>query len=282
MSNIFQGRVSVVTGAGSGIGRALAVELAKRGARLALSDLNAAGLAETAETVSSAGADVHHAVLDVSDREAFARYRDTVLERFGSVNQLFNNAGVAPPNTTFQNTPADVFDRIMAINLDGVLTGTRLFLPDVIASGDGHVVNISSLNGFMAQPHMSPYVTSKFAVRGFSECLRMEMLHENLPVEVTVVLPGGVATQIASNRAAEIEKLPPEKREAARERFKVYQEKLLTMPAETAAQEILSGMERGKRRIVLTSKAKNLDRLVRLLPEGYINIVVRQMKKMFS
>ena len=136
MSNIFQGRVSVVTGAGSGIGRALAVELAKRGARLALSDLNAAGLAETAETVSSAGADVHHAVLDVSDREAFARYRDTVLERFGSVNQLFNNAGVAPPNTTFQNTPADVFDRIMAINLDGVLTGTRLFLPDVIASGD--------------------------------------------------------------------------------------------------------------------------------------------------
>ena len=282
MSDIFKSRVAVVTGAGSGIGRALAVELAKRGARLALSDINEAGVAETADRVSDAGAEVDHAVLDVSDRAAFARYADAVLERFGGVNQLFNNAGVAPPNTTFQNTQAEVFDRIMAINLDGVLTGTRLFLPHIIASGDGHVVNISSLNGFMAQPHMSPYVTSKFAVRGFSECLRMEMLHEGLPVEVTVVLPGGVATQIASNRAAEIEKLPPEKREAARERFKVYQEKLLTMPAETAAQEILSGMERGKRRIVLTSKAKNLDRLVRLLPEGYVKIVVRQMKKMFS
>lgn len=279
---MFKSRVAVVTGGGSGIGRALAMELARRGASLALSDINEAGLAETAEMAAAAGAEVHHAVLDVSDREAFARYAAKVLERFGRVNQLFNNAGIAPPNTTFQHTDAETFDRVMAINLDGVLTGTRLFLPHIIASGDGHVVNISSLNGFMAQPHMSPYVTSKFAVRGFSECLRMEMLYDNLPVEVTVVLPGGVATQIASNRAAEIEELPPEKREAARARFKVYQEKLLTMPAETAASEILSGMERGKRRIVLTSKAKNLDRLVRLLPQGYVKIVVRQMRKMFG
>ncbi|GAB2779620.1 SDR family NAD(P)-dependent oxidoreductase [Halomonas shantousis] len=282
MSDIFQGRVAVITGAGSGIGRALALELASRGARLALSDVEADAVRETAAMAEAKGAEAAHDVLDVADRAAFAAYAQQTLDRFGRVNQLYNNAGISPRNDTFLETdPAD-FDRLLSINLDGVLTGTRVFLPYMIASGDGYLVNISSLNGLMAQPHMASYVTSKFAVRGFTEAIRMEMIYEHHPVEVTLVHPGGVATQIASRKAAEIDDLPPEKQTAARKRLRIYQETLLTMPAETAAREILDGMAKGRRRIVLTNKAKRLDLMIRMLPERYVGIVAEKMRELFD
>lgn len=200
MKDIFKDRVAVVTGAGSGIGRALALGLAERGAHLALSDIERDPVHETARLASEKGVEAITDTLDVTDATAFAAYADKVLERFGRVNQLYNNAGISSGNDPFAEMPADHFDRVMAVNLGGVATGTRLFLPHLIASGDGHLVTISSLNGLMAQPHMSPYVTSKFAVRGLTEAIRQEMIADGHPVEVTVVHPGGVATQIAARR----------------------------------------------------------------------------------
>lgn len=282
MKDIFRGRVAVVTGAGGGIGRALALELARRGAALALSDIDAASAQETAAMAAPLGVEAAADRLDVADRAAFAAYADRVLARFGRANMLFSNAGISPGADPFAAMPAEAFDSVMAVNLDGVLTGTRVFLPHLIASGDGHLVTISSLNGLMAQPHMSAYVTSKFAVRGFSEAVRQEMLHDGHPVAVTVVHPGGVATRIASRRAGEIDALPAEQQAAARRRLKVYQEKLLRMPPETAARQILDGMAKGRRRIVLTGQAKRLDLLVRLMPERYPVLVARQMKKLFG
>src|SRR6476469_7426535 len=167
MSSV-RGKVAVVTGAGSGIGRALASELAARGARLALSDVDEAGLAETAELASAAGADVHTQRVDVSDRAAVEAYASTVAAHFGVVHQIYNNAGIAFARPLLETTYED-YDRVLGVNLWGVIHGTKAFLPHLVESGDGHVVNVSSLNGYMAQDRMSHYCTSKFAVRGFTE-----------------------------------------------------------------------------------------------------------------
>ncbi|MGM9330784.1 SDR family NAD(P)-dependent oxidoreductase [Streptomyces murinus] len=150
------GKVAVVTGAGSGIGRSLAAELARRGARLALSDIDGTGLAETVAQVKSLGAEVHTARLDVSDRTAVESYATTVAEHFGVVHQVYNNAGIGGGGGTVLETDWSVYDRTIAINLFGVVHGTKAFLPHLIASGDGHVVNISSLNGIMAHPRSVP------------------------------------------------------------------------------------------------------------------------------
>jgi NAD(P)-dependent dehydrogenase (short-subunit alcohol dehydrogenase family) len=163
----FAGRVAVVTGAGSGIGRALALGLARRGARLALCDVDEAGLAETARAAGALGAEVHTARVDVGLRGAVHAYADAVASRFGAVNQVYNNAGIAFSRPVLDSEYAD-YERVFAVNLWGVIHGTKAFLPHLIASGDGHVTNISSLNGYMAQADMSHYCTTKFAVRGFT------------------------------------------------------------------------------------------------------------------
>ena len=192
-------KVVVITGAGSGIGRALAVEVASKGAIVAISDVNEAGLAETVELVKAAGApEVRSDKLDVSDRDSFAAYAAAVAEQFGRVNVVINNAGVTMTGD-FEDMTLDEFDWIMGINVNGVVTGTHVFLPHLIASGDGHVVNISSLFGLISIPGQSAYNASKYAVRGFTEALREEMLIAGHPVGVTCVHPGGVKTGIVRN-----------------------------------------------------------------------------------
>jgi len=165
-------KVVVITGAGSGIGRALAVNLAGKGARLALSDVNEAGLGETVELSLKAGSpDVHTARLDVSDKAAFAAYATEVAAHFGQVNVVINNAGVALAGDAVDLSYEDM-EWIVGINFWGVVYGTKEFLPHLIASGDGHVVNLSSLFGLLAMPGQSAYNATKFAVRGFTEALR--------------------------------------------------------------------------------------------------------------
>lgn len=276
------GKVAVVTGAASGIGRALSVELARRGARLALADVDDTGLAETAESVRSLGTAAHTAHLDVSDREAFMAYADDVVGHYGTVHQIYNNAGISGGSHSTLESEWEVYDRVLGINLWGVIHGTRAFLPHLIASGDGHVVNLSSLNGLMAQPELGPYCTAKFGVRGFTETLRTEMLVEGRPVKVTVVHPGGVKTNIASAALVHAEASGQEITDDDRALVRVYNEKLLKMPADQAARTILDGVEANRSRVLVGKDAKAIDLLVRAVPRFYTDLVAKYAKKALS
>ncbi len=270
MSSV-RGKVCVVTGAGSGIGRQLALELARRGAAgLAISDIDGERVSETAALLAarSSGAVVHAQRLYVADRAAFLAYGDAVCGAFGVVHQVYNNAGIASGRTVLE-AGFDVYDRVISTNLFGVIHGTKVFLPHLIASGDGHVTNISSLNGFMAQDELSAYCSTKFGVRGFTEALRIEMLRDRLPVRVTVVHPGGVRTDIATAGLRHAEALGYPVTERDRRRVELYNERLLRMPAERAARIILDGVERDRARVLVGNDARIVDLLVRALPSGY-------------
>ena len=278
------GKVCVVTGAGSGIGRELALELGRRGARaIAISDVNDESLAETAQllTEMQPGLTVHQAHLDVADRDAFIAYADAVAGEFGVVHQIYNNAGIASGKTV-RDASFEVYDKVIGVNLFGVIHGTKVFLPHLIASGDGHVTNISSLNGFMAQDELSAYCTTKFGVRGFTETLRIEMLRDKLPVKVTVVHPGGVKTNIATAGLQHAEELGYEVTEHDRRRIQAYNEKLLRMPAAVAAKIIIDGVEADKARVLVGNDAKFVDKIVRLSPVGYprLTLALNRLAKM--
>jgi NAD(P)-dependent dehydrogenase (short-subunit alcohol dehydrogenase family) len=267
----FADKVVVITGAGSGIGRALALDLAARGAVLALCDIVEPGLAETARLARAAGApDVHAEQLDVSDRAAVGRYAESVVGRFGRVNVVVNNAGVALDGALL-DVGYDDMDWIMGVNFWGVVHGTKSFLPHLIASGDGHLVNVSSLFGLLSVPNQSLYNASKFAVRGFSEAVRQEMLLAGHPVGVSVVHPGGVKTGIArsgrsatTRSAAEIE--------AANTHF---EEKLARTSAARAAEIILRGVSRNKARILVGADAHVLHAVAKLAGSRYQDLFAR-------
>ncbi|MET9216224.1 MULTISPECIES: SDR family NAD(P)-dependent oxidoreductase [unclassified Nocardia] len=271
----FQGRVAVVTGAGSGIGRALALGLARRGALIAASDIDRDGLAETSARVAALGADIHSATVDMAHREAVIDYAEEVIAHFGAVHQVYNNAGIAGRSATVLDSDWANYDRVIAVNLFGVIHGTKAFLPHLIASGDGHVVNISSLNGYLAQPSLSAYCASKFGVRGFTEALRAEMLAAGHPVRVTAVHPGGVKTDIASNGVAQALADGAEVTAAQRKRAAIYNDKLLRMPADEAAAIVLDGVAAGSPRIRVGRDAAFLDRVVRLFPRLYPRVVAQ-------
>lgn len=276
------GKVAVVTGAGSGIGRALAIELAHRGAKVALSDVNADNVAVVASEVAGLGAEVHSARLDVTDAGAVTAYAETVAAHFGVVHQIYNNAGIAY-SKPITDTSFEDYERVFAVNLWGVIHGTKAFLPHLIASGDGHVTNISSLNGILAQVEMSHYCATKFAVRGFTETLALEMRQQGHPVKVSVVHPGGIKTNIASAAgAAERSRTGQELDAAARAREKAYNDKLLKMPASKAAQIIVGGVEKDRLRILVGSDAKAVDRLVRLSPTHAPRLLADYFKRMFK
>ena len=277
-----RGKVAVVTGAASGIGRALALGLAERGARLALSDVDEDGLAETARPARAAGAEVHTAPLDVSDRAAFGAYAEAVVGHYGVVHQLYNNAGVGGVARPLVETDYAQFDRVLGVNLWGVIHGTREFLPHLIASGDGHVVNVSSLNGFMGQAHMAAYCASKFGVRGFTEAVRAEMRVGRHPVRVTVVHPGGVKTNISTAALAAATGLAPAERARQERRTRVYNETLFRTPAVEAARVVLDGVEAGRERVLVGADAKAVDLGVRAFPTFYSRVVAWWERRTFG
>jgi NAD(P)-dependent dehydrogenase (short-subunit alcohol dehydrogenase family) len=268
-----EGKVAVVTGAGSGIGRALALELTRRGAKVAVSDVRQEGLDETARLLGIMGATPHAQLLDVSDRDAFEAYAQTVSEHFGRVHQIYNNAGVASGKRIIEAS-YELYEKVIGVNLWGVIHGTKAFLPHLIASGDGHVTNISSLNGYMAQSELSAYCTTKFAVRGFTETLRIEMTQDKLPVKVTVVHPGGVKTGIASNALEHAAELGFTVTQADRDRSKTYNEKLLKMDPAVAANIIIDGVEADKARVRVGNDAKLVDYIVRCFPVSYQRVTL--------
>ena len=262
-----RGKVAVVTGAGSGIGRAVAFELCRRGARLAVSDVDGSGLADTVARLEALGAEPHSARLDVSDRQAVEDYAASVASHFGVVHQVYNNAGIAAGGAVADND-WETYERVLGVNLFGVIHGSKAFLPHLIASGDGHVVNVSSLNGIMGQPRSTAYCASKFGVRGFTESLRGEMLLTGHPVRVTVVHPGGVRTNIASAGLQDARERGAVSAEDEA-RVRTYNEKLLKMAPQQAARIVVDGVEAGKERVLVGNDAKLVDLMVRLLPRLY-------------
>jgi NADP-dependent 3-hydroxy acid dehydrogenase YdfG len=266
-------KVVVITGAASGIGRALAVDVARRGARVAISDIDEPGLAETLDLVEEAGArEVRRDRLDVADRAAFAAYADAVAGHFGRVDVVVNNAGVALVGDVEDLDYADM-DWIIGINFWGVVHGTKEFLPHLVASGDGHLVNMSSLFGLVSIPSQSMYNAAKYAVRGFSEALREEILMAGHPVGVTVVHPGGIKTAIVRNaRTSDREDHPRLARH--------FDERLASMEPEEAARIIVEkGVLGGRARLLVGRDAHVLHQFARLTGSRYQDVVAAVAKR---
>jgi NAD(P)-dependent dehydrogenase (short-subunit alcohol dehydrogenase family) len=262
-----QKRTAVITGAASGIGRGLAVALARRGCHLALADINEAGLEQTTQRVAAPGLRVSSHRLDVADADAVTAFPSVVRDVHPGVDLLFNNAGVALGGT-FEQVSASDFEWLFAINFWGAVRMTRAFLPLLNASDDARIVNLSSVYGLAGPPGQTAYAASKFAVRGFSEALRHEL--EGSSVGVTVVHPGGVATAIADNA-----RLPVGTSAAEAARGRAAANKLLKMPAEEAGEIIVRGVERRRPRVLVGSDARLIDLFVRLLPVRHWQVLRR-------
>ena len=268
-----RGRVAVVTGAASGIGRALADELAREGAALALSDVDDTGLAETHARSAALGAEVTSERVDVADRGAVHAHAERVVAAHGRANLVINNAGVGLGATIREMSYADL-EWLFGIDFWGVVYGTKAFLPHLLAAGEGHIVNVSSAFGLIAVPGQGAYNAAKFAVRGFTECLGQELELEGAPVSATCVHPGGVRTNIA-RRA----RVAPRAGGPSREEMDARFDALARTSPETAARAILRGVRRNARRVLIGADAHAIALLQRMLPAGYQRLVVAAARR---
>ncbi|ASP37426.1 short-chain dehydrogenase [Bacterioplanes sanyensis] len=259
-------KVAAVTGAGSGIGRALALQLANEGCHLALADIDNQGLDDTCELLAHQPVTVTRQTLNVADEAAVFAWAEQVVVDHGQVNLIINNAGVALSGTV-DGLSLDDYRWIMDVNFWGVMYGSKAFLPKLQASGDGHIVNISSVFGLASQPLMSGYNASKFAVRGFTESLRQDLELTGSCVSATSVHPGGIKTNIA--KAARMdhscERATGVSNAAATADF----ERMFINTPEKAARTIIAGIVKNKRRVLIGPDARVFDWLVRLLPSAY-------------
>lgn len=303
ISDFYRGHVAAITGAGSGMGRALAIHLAKMGCEVALSDIGAEPLAETQKLLEGYDVKSTISVLDVADKDAVYNWADSVVADHGKVNFVFNNAGVALYSTV-EGSSLEELEWVMDINFWGVVYGTKAFLPLIKnsvklsetdaskAKADnksrqfnehGHIVNISSLFGLTAQPSQSAYNASKFAVRGFTESLRQELDIQRSGVSATCIHPGGIRTNIANNARGNdsISELGMRSGPSAIRSFN----KFLKFDANEAAWIILEAAATNQPRRLIGNDAKMIDAVQRLFPNRYskilndVNKISRKMKK---
>lgn len=265
MKNL-KGRVAAITGTASGIGKATAVFLAKEGCSCAIGDIDVEGLRRTESEIRSFGAPVHATVLDVSDREAVYKWADDVVREFGKVNMIINNAGVAL-GAYIEDMTFEDFNWLFNINFHGIIHGTKAFLPYLKQVDAGHIVNISSVFGLVATPTQSAYTTSKFAIKGFTECLRLELEVEDCNVSCTVVHPGGVKSNIA--RDARISDSILDKRGIDRDEVTRSFDRIAITSPEKAAARIIDGIKKNKHRVLIGPDAYVIDLWQRMLPVGY-------------
>lgn len=276
----FKEKVAAITGAGSGMGRTLSLELAKQDCNLAISDVNEQGLAETLGLVKKINPNIKvtSQKLDVSDRSAVFGWAEKIAKEHGKINLIFNNAGIAF-GSTIEGFEEKDFKRVIDINFWGVVHGTQAFLPYLKKSGEGHIINTSSVFGIIGVPGTSAYNASKFAVRGFTETLRQELDFMKCGVSATSVHPGGIKTAIAkssrTNDSVKVLGLDPK---TAADKMSAQ---FITSP-EKAARVILKAVKKNSRRVLIGPDAKFIDWMQRLLPSSYQILVgqalLRRMK----
>lgn len=268
----FQNKVAVITGAGSGIGRALALQLAKSGANLALSDVNESGLNETATACRATGAKVLAKVSNAAALEQVQAFVKDVITEYSQVDMVFNNAGIALAQKSLIDLSYQDWERIMGVNLWGVIYGTKEFLPHLLQRPEAAVVNISSVFGLAGIPEQTPYCTTKFAVRGFTEALRGELAETN--VEVYCVHPGGINTNIAEEALREAGDDAQKRKEV--ENFK----KMLAHSPEKAANVILNAVRKQNYKVLIGEEAYLFDFMTRLAPQNYTRLLKLGMNKL--
>jgi len=257
----YNNSVAAVTGAGSGIGRELALQLAKAGCHLAIADINEAGLNETRDLLAPYPVELSCHLVDVAQREQVQNFADHAHKHHGKINLVINNAGVTVFDSV-ENSSYQDLEWIMNINFWGVVHGTKAFLPYLKEQAQAHIVNVSSVFGLVGVPQQCAYNASKFAIRGFTESLRQEMAGSNLGV--SCVHPGGIATAIVVNG-----RYPGGNKDAAITGF----EKLAITTAESAANTILTGVLKNRGRILIGRDAKLVDLISRLFPQSYGKIM---------
>jgi short-subunit dehydrogenase len=265
--------VAVLTGAASGIGRALALGLAREGCHLALADRNGEGLTATASDARAQNVSVSEHVFDVADSAALARWPDAVLAQHGHVSLLINCAGVALAGT-FDEISVEELEWLFAINFWAPVRLMKAFLPAMRLEKAAQIVNISSLFGIVGLPGQSAYTASKFALRGISESIRHELELTNGPVRLTVVHPGGIRTNIASNA-----RIAAAADHAKRAEQAAQFEKALRMPPEQAAARIIRGIKNREARVLVGADALIMDRIQRLRPTSYYATISKMLPK---
>lgn len=270
-----QGSAAAVTGAASGIGRALAIELAARGCDLAIADRDEAGLAATAAELAASGRKVTSHRVDVSEPAQIQQFADAAAAAHPGLNIVINNAGVALLGQ-FNEIDQAQFEWLMNINFWGVVHGCRAFLPHLERQKAAHIVNLSSIFGIIAPAGQTAYCASKFAVRGFSEALRHEFWLAKRPINLTVVHPGGIKTNIVRNMRTGAGITDNARRVESIERFD--NEFAKTTPA-VAAQTIIQGIENNAPRVLIGGDAKFMDLLQRFRPGRYFSVLQRGIEK---
>jgi NAD(P)-dependent dehydrogenase (short-subunit alcohol dehydrogenase family) len=261
---IFENKVAVVTGAGSGIGKAIALALGARGVTVAVADINVEAAKQVAAEIGGT-ATAHH--VDVSSEDEFWALRDAVLDVYGVIDIVVNNAGIAPAPTALAEMPLADVRRVLEINLFGAVHGSSIFLPDLLARTEASLVNVSSYCGLVGMPKMVPYTTSKFGVRGLTEALRMELA--GTPVAVTLVMPGATKTSLMANS--------PLVEESRRDELQKIFDDNPGMSADAVAAAVLRGIRSGRARVLTGNDTRGLDAVVRLLPGRYASLLAKPM-----
>jgi short-subunit dehydrogenase len=264
-----QNKVIVVTGGGSGMGRELVLNLLSKGAKIAAVDMNEATLKETAELAGDKKDRLSTHVLNITDRQAVEALPEQVIAKHGAVDGIINNAGIIQPFVRVNDLDYAAIEKVMNVNFYGALYMTKTFLPHLLKRPEAHIVNTSSMGGFLPVPGQSIYGATKAAVKLMTEALHSELAHTN--VKVTVVFPGAVATNIGANSGVTINASPEMEKQ---------QRSIKTLAPDKAAEIIVNGMEKNRYRVLVGSDAKFMDFIYRLNPERAANFIFQQMKSL--
>ncbi|HTO15944.1 MAG TPA: SDR family oxidoreductase [Edaphocola sp.] len=261
-----KGKVFVVTGAGSGIGKELSIQLVKMGAKVAMADIHEDGMNEVARIVGKDNVSIH--ILNIADKERVEAFPKLVIQHHGTVDGIINNAGIIQPFIDVKDLDYEKIENIMNINFFGLVYMTKSFLPFLINRPEAHITNVSSMGGFIPFPGQTVYGASKAAVKLFTEGLYAELKNTN--VGVTIILPGAVNTNIMVNSGLE----------AVKDNKTDLQNSNKTLSAEKAAQIIIEAIEKNKFRALVGKDARMLDKFYRIHPRKAVDFITKQMSKM--